>query len=131
MGFTAFLAQTSPCFQYMFNPLLGNTLSSLSLLHSDTFLLTHFSHLQFSALHPKHQIPPLYTASEIRIPIQAAFQRPVTMTWGLKKYGEGEVIHSVSILSCSFKCACVSLYFSHKPAGLSTSLNLGIHVKKC
>lgn len=54
MGFTGFLAQILTCFQYMFNPLLGNTLSSLSLLHSQhipvhSFLqLFNFQHFTLS-----------------------------------------------------------------------------------
>lgn len=85
-------------------------------------------HLQFPALHPMHQIPPLYTASETRIPIQAAFQWPLTMTWGpesvWRRKGYSQCQNPLLLIQRS-------LYFLHKPAGLSISLNLGILVKKC
>lgn len=83
-------------------------------------------HLQLPALHSMHQVPPLYTASETCIPIQAAFQRSVTMTWSPEsvRRRRGYSV-SISVLSCSFKGACTSLYFSHKPAEPSASLNVG------
>lgn len=130
MGFTAFLAQISPCFQYTFNPFLGSALSSLSLLHSDTFLLIHFSTSSASSTSP-------YIPDSISLqcfwdmhPLQAAFQKAIYYHMEPRKCMEKEKLQSVSILSCSFKAACTSLY-SRKPAASYTSLNLGIHVKKC
>ena len=130
MGFTGFLAQTFPCFQYTFNPLLGNTLSSLSLLQSDMipvhpFLqLFHFQHFTLSiCLH----------LSTLLLGHTSPFKLP---SRGQLLPGEAQKLHGEGGVRVTESASCPA--HSNMPAHLSNpctnlrdySPNLGTHVKK-
>lgn len=129
MGFTAFLAQISPCFQYMFNPFLGSTLSSLSLLHSWHIPAHPFLHIfsfQHFTLHTRFHFSTvlLRHASAFKLPSR----RPVTITWSPESVWKRR----------SYKVSASFPAHSKLPAHLCTHTNLqayshhlGIHVKKC
>lgn len=99
---------------------------------TDTFSLTHFSTSLASSTSP-YQI--LHSTSLPCFwdmhPHSSCLPEANYYDMEPRNCVEMKRLFSVRILSCSFKGAWASLYFSHKPAALSTSLYLGIHVKKC
>lgn len=131
MGFTAFLAQTSPCFQYMFNPLLATHWAPChccTLTHSCS-PISHIFSFQHFTLSTRFHLSTLLLrfASPFKLP-----SRGQLLWHGARKCMEKERLFTVSTSFPAHSNVPVCLCTSHTNlAGLSTPLNLGIHVKKC